>query len=565
MTQSFAQIIDASDPASPDATTIATVPEPQPWWRGGVIYQIYPLSFGDSNGDGYGDLPGIVQHLEYIALLGVEAIWISPFYASPFHDFGYDVTDHKAVDPRFGTLDDFDKLVARAKSLGLKVILDMVWNHTSSEHAWFKESASSRTNPKADWFIWADAKEDGTPPNNWMSVFGSSAWHWSVTRGQYYMSHFLKTQPQLNLRSEEVVQELLTIGRFWLDKGVDGLRFDAIDWMFHDPSMRDNPSVAIPAGQLPIKPFQFQDHLYDCLHEDSTPFMSRIRAMLDEYPGSMSLGELSSQPGWLARIGRYTTASESRLHMAYTLGIMKRDFTAGLFQSLIREQKEVLADGWMCWSFANHDVMRPISRWSASPEHRGAFTRLLMQLLLTLKGSICMYQGEELGLTEAEIAPEYRRDPYGLTFHPRFHGRDGSRTPLPWNAEERHAGFTTAALPWLPIPDEHFGLSVNRQWQDPASILASWREALGWRKNHLALTHGDIHLIETEAPILAYIRDHAEEKLVLLFNLSENEISVPVSILPEFTPLLDRVHLAVIEGETITLPPYGTLIGTLAV
>ena len=532
------------------------------WWRGGVIYQIYPLSFGDSNGDGYGDLPGIIDHMEYIALLGVDAIWISPFYKSPFHDLGYDVADHKMVDPRFGNMDDFDRLIARAKSFNLKVVLDMVWNHTSADHAWFKESALSRDNPKADWFIWADAREDGTPPNNWMSIFGGSAWTWSVTRGQYYMSHFLKTQPQLNLRNEAVVREMLDIGRFWLDKGVDGLRFDALDWMFHDPDLRDNPSRPIPEGQLPIKPFQFQEHLYDCLHDDGKAFLGRLRRLLDEYPGSVSLGELSSQPGEMARVGQYTSASEKRLHMAYTLGIMKKPFSAELFQKLIREQKDSLGDGWMCWSFTNHDTVRSITRWSsASAEYRGAFARLLMLLLLTLKGSICMYQGEELGLTEADIAPEFRRDPYGLTFHPRFVGRDGSRTPVPWNADERHAGFTTAVAPWLPIPDEHIGLSVNRQWSDPASLLVSWREAIGWRKLHPALITGDITLVETDAPALCFTRICEEESLVLLFNMSEQEVSVPMAQLPPFTPLLDRAHMAELTEGAVKLPAYGTFIG----
>jgi alpha-glucosidase len=555
--------LDQGDlPSSPEDITS---PTPQPatpeWWRGAVIYQIYPLSFGDSNGDGYGDLPGIIQHLEYVALLGVDAIWISPFYKSPFHDLGYDVADHKQVDPRFGTLADFDRLVARAKELGLKVMLDMVWNHTSSEHPWFIESSSSRDNPKADWFIWADAREDGTPPNNWMSIFGASAWTWSAIRGQYYMSHFLKTQPQLNLRNPAVVQELLGIGRFWLDRGVEGLRFDAIDWMFHHPNMQDNPPCPIPPNTLPIKPFQFQQHIYDLLHDDARAFMSEIHKLVAEYPGTVSLGELSSQPGWLRRIGDYTQPTESGLNMAYTLGLMKGKFDAGNFQSLIREQKQALRDGWICWSFANHDVVRPVSRWSSAPQHRAIFARLLMTLLLSLRGSICMYQGEELGLTEAEIAPEFIRDPYGLVFQPRFFGRDGSRTPVPWNAEERHAGFTTANTPWLPIPDEHFDMSVNRQWNNPASVLASWREALAWRKRHPALIYGEINLVETQAPVLAFTRADDTEKLILIFNLSEFETSMSMSLLPAFTPLLDRVHAAVIEDDLVKLSPYGTLIG----
>ncbi len=559
--------LQAIDLSATDTTIMSDDPAPQvvtkspEWWRGAVIYQIYPLSFGDSNGDGYGDLPGIIQHLEYVALLGVDAIWISPFYKSPFHDLGYDVADHKAVDPRFGSMADFDRLVARAKELGLKVMLDMVWNHTSSEHPWFIESSMSRDNPKADWFIWGDAQEDGTPPNNWMSIFGASAWTWSAIRGQYYMSHFLKTQPQLNMRNPAVVEEMLSIGRFWLDKGVEGLRFDAIDWMFHDPEMRNNPPCPIPPQTLPIKPFQFQEHLYDCTHPDSLGFMGKVNGMLADYPNAVSLGELSSQPGWLARIGRYTQLAEPRLNMAYTLGLMKGKFDTSTFQQLIREQKDALGDGWMCWSFANHDVVRSVSRWSSAPEHRTIFARLLMTLLLSLRGSICMYQGEELGLTEAQIAPEFIRDPYGLIFQPRFFGRDGSRTPVPWNAEERNAGFTTANVPWLPIPDEHFDMSVNRQWNNPASVLASWREALAWRKQHSALIYGEITLIETEAPVLAFTREDENEKLVLVFNLSEYEASLPLNLLPGFVPLLDRVHAAVIEDEMVKLSPYGTLIG----
>jgi alpha-glucosidase len=269
------------------------------WWRGAVIYQIYPRSFLDTNGDGIGDLPGITARLPYIAELGVDAIWICPFYVSPQKDFGYDVADYTAIDPAYGTLADFDALVARAHELGLKVIIDQVWSHTSDEHVWFRASRTHRTGAYADWYVWADPSPDGTPPNNWLSVFGGSAWTWEPRRRQYYLHHFLSTQPQLNLRNERVLAALGRVARFWLNRGVDGFRVDAVDFLLHDPLLRSNPAAAPPGGQTPVRLFRMQQHRYDMLQPGVVDLAQQLRRLIDRYyPGVATLGEVSSENGF---------------------------------------------------------------------------------------------------------------------------------------------------------------------------------------------------------------------------------------------------------------------------
>src|SRR5258706_5246173 len=288
------------------------------WWRGAVIYQIYPRSFCDSNGDGIGDLRGIAQRLDHVAELGVDAVWIAPFFASPMKDFGYDVSDYCAVDPTFGTLADFDALLARAHALGLKVIIDQVWSHTSDQHAWFADSRLRPTSSKADWYVWADPRPDGSPPNNWLSVFGGGAWTWEPRRRQYYLHHFLSSQPQLNLRNEAVWDALFEVAAFWLDRGVDGFRLDAVDYMIHDVQLRDNPARPPTDGQVPLKPFRLQHHVHDMMQPEILPALERIRRFVDQYPDTVTLGEVSSEPGSVERCGLYTGGGQ-RLHMAYTL------------------------------------------------------------------------------------------------------------------------------------------------------------------------------------------------------------------------------------------------------
>ena len=495
------------------------------WWRGAVIYQIYPRSFLDSNGDGIGDLPGVTAKLEHIAGLGVDAIWLCPFFVSPQRDFGYDVAEYTAVDGIFGTLADFDALVARAHALGLRVLIDQVWSHTSDRHAWFLDSRAARTGGKADWYVWADPAADGTPPNNWLSVFGGSAWRWEPRRRQYYLHHFLEHQPALNLHHPDVVDALLASGAFWLDRGVDGFRLDAIDFMAHDPALRPNPARPPADGVVPAKLFGMQQHAHDMLQPGIMPVLARIRRLMEAYPGTATLGEVSSQDGALARVAGYTAGSR-HLHMAYTLRPLRGGFDWETLRALLAEMEAGQAEGWPCWSFGNHDVERAASRWNpdAPAPPRAEFLRLLATLLASLRGSMCLYQGEELGLTEAVLEHDDLRDPFGLAYWPEFRGRDGSRTPMPWDGGAQ-GGFTMGR-PWLPLPEEHRALNVAAQAADPASTLAMTREVLAQRRAHLALRTGSIRVLDLPAPAIGFLREGGGERIACLFNLSADGVTL---------------------------------------
>jgi alpha-glucosidase len=405
------------------------------WWRGAVIYQIYPRSFMDSNGDGIGDLPGITSRLEHVAGLGVDAIWVSPFFRSPMKDFGYDVSDYRDVDPIFGTLSDFDELLARAHSLGLKIIIDQVLSHTSDQHAWFTESRSSRNNPKADWYVWADPRPDGTPPTNWLSVFGGPAWQWDSRRRQYYLHSFLKEQPDLNFHCAEVQEALLGEVRFWCERGVDGFRFDACNHQFHDAQLRDNPpaSTALLDEVSTVRadnPYAMQQHLYDKSQMENLAFLESLRKLLDTY-GAVALGEVGDEnaPPVMAQ---YTELGR-RLHLAYSFSLLTAEHSARHLRHQVETLDHALepTGGWGCWAVSNHDVPRVATRWSNGKADDTRRDRLWLTLLLTLRGSASIYQGEELGLPEAEVPFELLQDPYGRAFWPEFKGRDGCRTPMP--------------------------------------------------------------------------------------------------------------------------------------
>ncbi|WP_369980940.1 alpha-glucosidase family protein [Xanthomonas bundabergensis] len=498
-----------------------------PWWRGAVIYQIYPRSFLDANGDGIGDLPGIVQKLDYIAALGVDAIWISPFFKSPMADFGYDIADYREVDPLFGTMADFDRLLAKAHALGLKVMIDQVLSHTSVEHAWFKESRQSRDNPKADWYVWADARQDGTPPNNWMSIFGGVAWQWEPRRGQYYLHNFLSSQPDLNFHNPEVQQATLDNVEFWLARGVDGFRLDAINFCFHDPLLRDNPpkplEKRVGRGFSPDNPYAFQYHYYNNTQAENLPFLQKLRGLLDRYPGTVSLGEISSEDS-LATTAEYTRAGH--LHMGYSFELLTDDFSAAYIRDTVSRLEVVMTEGWPCWAISNHDVQRAVTRWGRGMQ-TPAFARLLPAMLCSLRGSVCIYQGEELGLGEAEVPFEALQDPYGIAFWPSFKGRDGCRTPMPWDGGEQ-AGFSSAT-PWLPVAPAHRAQSVATQLADPHSVLIAFQQFQAWRKRHVALREGDIAFVDTAEPVLMFLRRHPEQTLLLAFNLSSEaaEVALP--------------------------------------
>ncbi|WP_111496509.1 alpha-glucosidase family protein [Marinobacter bohaiensis] len=525
------------------------------WWRGAVIYQVYPRSFFDSNGDGIGDLPGVTAKLDYIADLNVDAIWLSPFFTSPMKDFGYDVSDYRGVDPIFGTLDDLDKLIAEAHQRGLKIMIDQVLSHSSDQHAWFKESRASRDNPKADWYVWADAREDGTPPNNWLSVFGGSAWAWDSRRRQYYLHNFLASQPDLNFHNPELQDQMLEEVRFWLERGVDGFRLDAINFCFHDPELRDNPpSQAVQEASIGVRkenPYAYQYHKYDKTQPENLVFLQRLRALLDEYPGTTTVGEIGDDNS-LQTMADYT-GNGDKLHMAYSFDLLTEQTGADFIRHTVETIESNLTDGWPCWAIGNHDVARVASRWRAqSPEQ----LKLFMIALLTLRGSVCLYQGEELGLTEAELAFEDLVDPYGISFWPEYKGRDGCRTPMPWQHDADQAGFSSGK-PWLPVAADHKAAAIDVQGAAPDSVLNAYRAFLGWRREQDVLLAGAIEFHDSPADTLLFSRRDGDRHLLVALNFGSESVTLdlPASAQPiTGTPGCLKGDW---QGTQVTLPAYG--------
>ncbi|MBC2667978.1 alpha-amylase family glycosyl hydrolase [Novosphingobium piscinae] len=534
-------------PLSPAPTPSGTTA----WWRGAAIYQIYPRSFRDSNGDGIGDLPGITAGLDHIAALGVDAIWISPFFTSPMRDFGYDVADYCDVDPIFGTLADFDALVARAHALGLRVIVDQVYAHTSDRHPWFSESRADRTNPRADWYVWADPKPDGTPPCNWQSVFGGPAWTWDARRGQYYLHNFLAQQPQLNGHNPAVQQALLEVARFWLERGVDGFRIDALNFAMHDPALRDNPP-APASGQVRTRPFDFQRRLYNQSHPDIVGFIERLRALHDRYPGTFSVAEVGGEDA--EREMKLFTAGPRRLDSAYGFDFLYAErLTPALISAALEAWPDDAGTGWPSWAFENHDAPRALSRWCA-PAEREAFARLKALVLIALRGNIILYQGEELGLVQDEIPFDLLQDPEAIANWPLTLSRDGVRTPLPWIAQAEHGGFTEGT-PWLPLGAENLARAIDRQTADPASLLAFTRKALALRRAHPALRHGRCEVVLADAQRLVLRRQAEAQSIVAVFNLSAVTVDWPGRELG--TGEIVFAANGAVPGH---LPPFGALL-----
>ena len=526
------------------------------WWKGAVIYQIYPRSFQDTNGDGIGDLRGIINRLDYINDLGVDAVWISPFFKSPMKDFGYDISDYRDIDPIFGDLNDFDELIAQAHKRDIKIIIDQVLSHTSDQHPWFIQSRESQDNPMADWYVWADANEDGTQPNNWLSIFGGPAWQWEPRRGQYYLHNFLTEQPDLNFHNPDVRKAVLENVEFWLKKGVDGFRLDAINFCYHDAQLRDNPAKPKDKRQgrgfSEDNPYAFQYHYYNNTQPENLEFMRDIRALLDKYPGTVALGEISSEDS-LATMAEYTSGGD-KLHMGYSFELLTNDYSSEYIRSTVETLEARMLEGWPCWAFSNHDVERVASRWSPNNEVQPQQVKMLTALLASLRGSVCMYQGEELGLGEASVAFEDLQDPYGITFWPNFKGRDGCRTPMPWDSSE-HAGFS-AVKPWLPVGDKHSNKNVTDQQLNANSTLKAYQEFMQWRRTQPALVEGDIQFIDTPEPILAFARQYQNDTVWCFFNLSDKEVTVALSELPR--EVLNTVsHVTgVLQDKSLTLPGY---------
>lgn len=527
------------------------------WWRGAAIYQIYPRSFQDSNGDGIGDLAGIISRLDYVKALGVDGVWLSPFFTSPMRDFGYDVLDYRGVDPMFGTMADFDALLAAAHERGLKVIIDQVWSHSSSDHEWFEASRQDRTNDKADWYVWADPKPDGSPPNNWQAWFGGPAWTWEPRRRQYYLHNFLPSQPDLNLRNPEVREAIKDVARFWLDKGVDGFRLDVVNYYIHDAELRDNP----PSGKAePALPRDMQEHRYNSNQPETLDFIEELRALTDSYGGRMMVGEIA--PGSHDLMRDYTSG-KNRLHTAYAFDLLGDWPGVERLGEIISSWGEGVENGWPGWALSNHDVARIASRWSGAIGASEIKTAVLCLVLLAmLRGTLFIYQGEELGLPQADVPFDKLQDPWGIAGWPQNKGRDGCRTPMPWK-DAAHGAFTTGE-PWLPSPGRHLDLAAEKQANQVLSILKIARALLGMRREQQALRTGGLRLLQAVATsgdtgFLAFTRKGENEEFLCAINFGEEQAAI------EGVSARDFDHILGAEANDdgrIVVPGYSAYIGS---
>ncbi len=523
------------------------------WWRGSVTYQIYPRSFMDSNGDGIGDIKGITERLDHVASLGVDAIWLSPVFTSPMADMGYDVSNYRDIDPIFGSMADFDAMMEKAHSLGLKVIIDQVLSHASHEHPYFEASRQSRDNPKADWFVWADPNPDGTPPNNWLAIFGGSSWEWDTRRRQYYFHNFLKEQPDWNFHNPAVQDYLLDCVRFWLDRGVDGFRLDTVNFYFHDQMLRDNAANPSPWAQDALRPFEMQYTLFSKNRPENIAFLERLRALLDEYDGRAMVGEVGDSHHSIELMGEYT--SGKRLHMAYSFEMLGPDFSPKHFRSCIERFFKDAPNGWPCWAFSNHDVPRHASRWLENAVDQDSLAKQCAALLLAFEGSICIYQGEELGQTDTVLKFEELTDPEGINFWPEKTGRDGCRTPMVWEKDAPNGGFSAANRTWLPVKEPQRARAVSTQGDD--SVLAFYREMLTLRRGNSDLLKGNTVFLDLPDPVLGFTRG---DKMVCIYNLSATE--EPVELPCAINPVIQQS--CEIKGKKAILGGNGFIIGQKA-
>ena len=519
------------------------------WWRGAVTYQVYPRSFQDDNGDGVGDLPGITRRLGHIADLGVDAVWLSPFFTSPMLDMGYDVANYTDVDPVFGTLADFDALLARAHDLGLKVIIDQVLNHSSDKHPFFTESRKDRTNPKADWYVWADPKHDGSPPNNWISVFGGSCWQWDARRKQYYLHNFLTQQPDFNFHNPKVVEYMESVLRFWLDRGVDGFRFDTVNYFFHDTKLRDNPADFRVKPVAEGNPYAMQYHLFSKNQPENLHWMERIRRVIDSYDDRATVGEMGENHHAIRMMGEYT--QPGRLNQCYSFELMGYEFSPTFFRGKVEEFFKGAPEGWPMWAFSNHDVVRHVSRWMPHAVSQDRIAKLAGAMLLSFEGSVCLWQGEELGQTDTALSFEELTDPQGINFWPEPIGRDNTRTPMVWDASA-NGGFS-GGVPWLPVKSPQLARNVAAQQAQAGSVLQQYREILAFRSATPALVTGKGRFHDAPNPVLAFTRGDGDGAVLCLFNLGTEERELRLTGAPV---LVGPCH-ATLAGRVVRLPGNG--------
>ena len=512
------------------------------WWRGAMLYEVYIRSFYDTTGSGTGDIPGVIEKLDYIRDLGVDGFWLTPFYPSPQKDFGYDITDFCAVDERYGTMDDFRRLLDECHKRDLKLLLDFVPVHSSDEHPWFVESRQSRDNPRADWYIWADGAPDGGPPNNWLSSFGGSAWSWDPRRAQYYYHPFLQGQPSFNLQKPEVMEAVVAHMRFWLDMGVDGFRLDAVQCLCCDLSLRSNPPAVSEeengmVGGGPHNPFKRQLHLFDRDVPEAIPVIEQFRKVADSYrPERVLIGELADMDSSRFSV-KYTMANE-RFHAIYDFDLINGAHSVEKWVDVLRRRMRYMASGWTKNVFTNHDSTRVVSNLLPQAVEAGRAAdaaKALIFLQSTLLGGGILYQGDELGLPQPQLSYDHIYDPWAKAFWPEFQGRDGVRTPLPWKQDAPHGGFTSGDHPWLPMPDEHRPLAIDIQQEDEHSVLNFTRWMLQWRKDQpLTRTGRETIHDDVAAPLICFDRCSDTDRVSFIANLGLDPLSLPVDGEPLF-------------------------------
>jgi alpha-glucosidase len=536
------------------------------WWKHAVIYEISPRSFQDSNGDGIGDINGITSRLDYLQDLGIDAIWINPMYPSPGVDYGYDISDYTAIDPVYGTMADFDHMVAEAKKRNIRVIMDYVINHTSDQSAWFKESRSSLTNPKRDWYIWRDGKGPGEPPNNWQSWFGHSAWTFDPTTKQYYYHYFYPQQPDLNWRNPEVHKAMEGVLEFWMKHGVAGFRIDAVSRLFEDPALHDDPYL--PGynvyGDRNI------EHKYTDNYPEVNDVLKELRSVVDQYPGDPVLITEADEPNVEELTKLYGHGDEVQLPMDFQIADVNK-LSAPEFRRLFKEIENNSAHGQPEYFFSNHDQPRQWDRYGDGV-HNEQIAKLMAALLLTTRGTPQMYYGEELGMRTTDPARiEDVHDPIGKLGWPKEKGRDGERTPMQWNASAG-AGFTTSATPWLPIPPSAATYNVEKEKQDPDSILNAYRRLLELRRSEPALRDGSYEAVNEDDPnVFAYLRKSAGSTVLVALNMSEKPHTLSVNLAGKgvsgtTAKVLYRSPSAGVDAlplDRIALEPFGVLVAAV--
>ncbi len=503
------------------------------WWKSGILYQIYPRSFQDSDGDGVGDLRGVIERLPYLRELGVDALWLSPIFPSPMEDFGYDISDYTGIDPLFGTLADFDALVAAVHDFGLKIVLDLVPNHTSDQHPWFIESRGSRGSAKRDWYIWRDPKGEGGPPNNWLSEFGGSSWEFDAYTGQYYYHAFLRSQPDLNWRNPEVRGAMHDVMRFWLRRGVDGFRVDVMWHLIKDDLLRDDPpNPDFVSGQ---QPYQQQIPLYSTDRPEVHDAVAELRQVIDEFDDRVLIGEIYLPPDKLvAYYGRDLAGA----HLPFNFALISTPWNARAIAKLVDDYEAALPAGaWPNWVLGNHDRQRIASRSGTDQ------ARVAAMLLLTLRGTPTLYYGDEIGMPQVAIAPDRVRDPWGKNV-PGM-GRDGCRTPMQWD-DTAYTGFSVCE-PWLPLSKDIALVNVATEREDTASMLSLYRALITLRRARPELALGGYRLVSVADDLLVYAREHQDQRLLVALNLGMASVSLEVRGRVLLSTFMDR-QAEVIDG-----------------